>query len=127
MATEKKKKTTKKPQDRKPKKAKELRPEDVPGFDLLRPMSDVPVWDQTDLLSLVYQLQGSADGEGKLDLDEAEVMPLLGKIAKAMLPFAYDEKVFTKFCSGKDALQKVMDLANAWVVSLGEDESSDSN
>lgn len=127
MATEKKNKKPKAPQDRKPKKQKDIRPEDVPGFNLLRPMSDVPIWDQTPLLSLVAQLHGQAGDDGKVELEEAEVLPLLGQIAKSMLPFAVDEKAFTKFCSGKDALQKVMDLSNAWVAALGEDVSSDSN
>jgi hypothetical protein len=133
MATEgKKKKSTKgpapkAPQDRKPKKQKAERPEDVPGFDMLRPMSDVPIWDQTPLLGLVAQLTDSAGKDGKIDMDEKDAIPLLGMIAKAMLPFAKDEDAFTKFCSGKDALQRVMDLAMAWVAALGEDESSANN
>lgn len=121
------KKTPKAPQDRKPKKEKAFRPEDVPGFDMLRPMSDVPIWDQTPLLALVSALHEKADEKGELHMDKADVIPLLGEIGKAMLPFAVDEKEFTKFCSGKDALQNVMTLANAWVAALGEDESSASS
>lgn len=115
----------KKPQDRKPKAEKIQRPEDVAGFDLLRPIDEVPVWDQAPLLALVAELTGDSDEEGKVELDNAESIRILGKIGQAMLPFSVDAKAFTKFCTGKDALERVAQLAVAWTATLGEGESSD--
>jgi hypothetical protein len=120
-----KKTPVKAPQDRKPKAEKIVRPQDVPGFELLKSIDEVPVWDQAPLLGLVRKLHGSADAAGDLELEEHEAIPLLGQIAKAMLPFAHSEKEFTKFCTGREALQRVMDLATAWVAVLGEEKSSD--
>ena len=42
-----------------------------------------------------------------------------------MLPWAKDEKEFVKFCSGRDALQRIAELAFAWTSVLGEGVSSD--
>lgn len=116
------------PQDRKPKAAdlpKIERPEDVEGFELLHPIDEVPVWDQAPLLALVAELTDGADEEDGIELDNASAVRLLGEIGRAMLPFAVDKKQFTKFCTGKDALQRVATLAVAWTAVLGEDESSD--
>lgn len=113
------------PQDRKPKAEPIVRPEDTPGFDLLKPIDEVPLWDQAPLLGLVQRLHGQADEDGNVEMDQDEAIPLLGQIAHSMLPFAVNEKEFTKFCSGKDALQRVMDLSTAWVATLGEEKSSD--
>ena len=115
------------PQDRKPKavKAEIERPEDVKGFELLKSIDEVPVWDQAPLLALVAELTEGADETGKIELSGAESVRLLGQIGAALLPFATDQKAFTKFCSGKQALQDVANLAIAWTAVLGEDESSD--
>lgn len=118
----------KKPQDRKPKAAdvpKIERPEDVEGFDLLKPIDEVPVWDQAPLLALVAQLTEDSDEEGNVSLDNAEAIKILGEIGRAMLPFAVSVSAFTKFCTGKDALQRVASLAIAWTATLGEGKSSD--
>lgn len=112
------------PQDRKPKAEKIVRPEDTPGFNLLKPIDEVPVWDQAPLLALVTQLMGDAKEGEEIHIEQKEAIPLLAEIGKAMLPWALDEKEFTKFCSGKNAVQRVMDLAMAWVAALGEGESS---
>lgn len=124
------KKTIKKPTDHKAKAKDALdaaleRPEDVKGFELLVPIDSVPVWDQAPLLSLVSRVTDSSDKEGKIEMDNADAILLIGQIAKAMLPFAVDAKQFTKFCTGKEALQDVMTLALAWTSVLGEGESSD--
>lgn len=119
------KKTPKAPQDRKPKAEKIERPEDVKGFHLLKPIDNVPVWDQAPLLSLVAKVTENADDEGNLELDEAEGILLIGQIGKAMLPFAIDEKAFIKFATGRSAMQDVMTLALAWTSVLGEGKSSD--
>lgn len=115
------------PQDRKPKAEAEkiVRPEDTPGFDLLKSIDEVPVWDQAPLLGLVNRLMGDAKEGEEIHLDESEAIQLLGPIAKAMLPWAKDEAAFTRFCSGRNAMQNVMNLAVAWVSVLGEEKSSD--
>jgi hypothetical protein len=118
------------PQDRKPKAVEPepiVRPEDTPGFDLLKSIDDVPVWDQAPLLSLVSQLMGDAKEGEEVHLEEGQALYLMGEIAKAMLPWALDQAAFTKFCSGKNAMQRVMDLAMAWTAALGEGESSDAS
>jgi hypothetical protein len=115
------------PQDRKPKAEAVVppRPQDTEGYSLLKPIDEVPVWDQAPLLSLVNQLMGDAKPGEEVELDESVALLLLGDIAKAMLPWTVDKDEFTKFCSGKGAIQRVMNLAMAWTAALGEGESSD--
>lgn len=113
------------PADRKPKAEKVVRPEDVAGFDLLKPIDEVPVWDQAPLLTLIRSLYGDAEEGAEITLDKDEAINIIGAIGRALLPFAKDEKAYTKFASGKEGLQKVADLAIAWTSVLGEDESSD--
>lgn len=133
MATEKKKtKSTKgpqpkAPQDRKRKKDKMPRPEDTPGFNLLKPFDEVPVWDQGPLLELVAELQGDAEDGTDIELSQADIVKFLGPIAKALLPMARDEEEFTKFASGKKGAENVMNLAFAWMAALGEGGSSGNN
>lgn len=130
MATDKKKSTkAKAPQDRKPKKEKTVRPEDVPGFKLLKPFADVPVWDQTPLLKLIYRLQGDAQegDEVSVDMDNDEMIDLVGALGRAMVPIAINEEEYIKFASGPDAAQKVMELSMAWASALGEAKSSAGN
>lgn len=133
MATE--KKTTKgtkpkKPQDRKRKgEDKPKRIEETPGFNLLKPFADVPVWDQTPLLKLIYKLQGDAE-EGdqiEIDMDNDEMIELVGDLGRAMVPLAVNEEEYIKFASGPQAAQKVMELAMAWASALGEAKSSAGN
>ena len=125
MATDKKKSTkAKAPQDRKPKKEKKIRPEDTPGFNLLRPMGEVPVWDQTPLLALIYKLQDLAGDNDEIEMDETEAIVVIGQIAKALVPIANDEKEFTKFATGPEAFNRVADLAMAWASAVGEAKSS---
>lgn len=116
--------TAKKPQDRKPKAEKIVRPEDTPGFNLLKPIDEVPVWDQAPLLSLVRNLMGDAKEGDEITLDDDEAINVLGEIGRAMLPFSKDTAAFTKFASGKDALQNIANLAIAWTSVLGEEKSS---
>lgn len=113
------------PQDRKPKAEPIKRPQDTPGFDLLKSVDEVPVWDQAPLLALVNELMGDAKEGEEIELDQNTALMLMGEIAKAMVPWALDQKEFTKFCSGAGAMQRVMDLAMAWTAALGEEKSSD--
>lgn len=119
------------PQDRKPKAAKVEtkieRPEDVKGFDLLKPIDEVPVWDQTPVLALVAEMTDGANTAGDLVLDNGEAVRLLGEMGRALVAVAKDQAEFIKFASGKSALQDVATLAMAWAASLGEDESSENS
>lgn len=119
-------KTAKTPADRKPKAAEveTPSPEEVPGWDLMKPMSDIPVWEQTPLLAL---LQDALD-----DGDDAEAgkksfsVNVIGEMSKAMIPYAKDEAAYTKFVSGTGAMERAMNLAMAWVGQMGEFASSES-
>lgn len=116
------------PQDRKPKAEKVekiQRPQDTPGFNLLKSIDEVPVWDQAPLLSLVNELIGDAKEGEEIKVDEGRAINLMGEMARAMLPWAVDTQQFIKFVSGKGAMERVMNLAMAWTSALGEGESSD--
>src|SRR6476620_2601705 len=96
------------PQDRKPKAEKIVRPQDTPGFNLLKSTDEVPVWDQAPLLALVNELMGDGEAGEEVEIDENVALRLMGEIARAMVPWAIDQKEFTKFCSGAGAMQRVM-------------------
>ncbi len=119
------------PQDRKPKAEPIVRPEDTKGFNLLRPIDELPVWDQAPLLSLIYKLRTETKiGVGEETITEVEVEldpAVIGPIAQAMVAMARDKDEFTKFCTGRKAMMDVAQLAMAWANALGEDESSDGN
>ena len=114
----------KQPADHKPKL---IRPEDVPGMELLRPIDEVPVWDQGPIMDLVYSIMGEASEEdiksGKIQFQPKPSM--IAEMGRAMLPFAKDEAAFTKFCTGRTAMQRVAELAMAWTSSLGEEVRSE--
>lgn len=123
-----KKVTPKAPQDRKPKAEeaeKPFIPEEVPGWHLLKPFSEVPVWDQAPIISIVEELQGGA-AEGAVIDARGEMVNLIGKLAKALLSVAKDTDEYTKFVSGRDGLQNAANLAFGWVRNLGESEASES-
>jgi len=150
MPTAKKTTTPKAPQDRKPKVEKEPTPlpEETPGWELMRDFSTIPVWEQTPLISLMQTL--GEDGRPDDGLTDAEIdalseeefaareaklktagvksfdINIIGEMAKALIPYAKDEAEFTKFVSGRGALEKTMNLAMAWVGQMGESASSES-
>jgi hypothetical protein len=114
------------PQDRKPKAApveEPLSPEEVPGWALMKPMSEIPVWEQTPLVALLQTAFESSEEEGT-DVSSFSI-DLVGKMAQAMIPYAIDEAAYIKFVSGAGALQRAMDLAMAWVGQMGEFTSSE--
>lgn len=123
------KKTTKVPQDRKPKAVEvpeeiPLTPEETPGWELMKDFAEIPVWDQTPILSLFQQaFEDAADGEseGTKSFD----IKIVGDLAQAMIPFAKDEAEFIKFVSGAGAMERAMNLVMAWVGQMGEFESSE--
>lgn len=120
--------TPKAPQDRKPKAAeaeKPFIPEEVPGWHLLRPFSEVPVWDQAPIISIVESLQMGGK-EGEVLEAKGDMVKMIGELAKALLTVAIDEEAYTKFVSGRDGLQNAANLAFGWVRNLGESEASES-
>lgn len=141
--------TTRKPADRKPKaeETKPLAPEETPGWDLMKPMEEIPVWDQMPLIAMLQDALNDSDKHDKSD-EEIDAMSkeewalyqekksvksaersfdvkIIGTLAKALLPYAKDEKDFTKFASGSGAMQRVMNLSMAWVGQMGEFGSSE--
>lgn len=122
MATETKKTAPKAPQDRKP-KALKADVTKTPGWELMKPFSDIPVWDQTPLISLVYSATSESDRED----GETFSVAIVGEIAKALLAFAVDPDEYTKFVSGPGALERAMTLAMAWVGQMGESKGSETS
>lgn len=124
MATTSTKKNTapKAPQDRKP-KAVEFDVTKTPGWNLLKPLSEIPVWEQTDIMDLFYSASDDekeeADGTRSFDLG------VVGKLAKAMMVFAIDEAEYLKFVSGAGAMERAMGLASAWIGQMGESKGSE--
>lgn len=112
------------PQDRKPKAAtvdEPLSPEEVPGWELMKPMSEIPVWEQTPLIAILQKAVEGAEVDGEVQTFDINV---IGELAKALIPYAIDEAAFIKFVSGAGAMERAMQLAMAWVGQMGEFESS---
>lgn len=143
------KKTPKAPQDHQPKAEPKARPEDTPGWNLMKPMSDIPVWDQIPLIQQLSVLQDESDEASLKDkerakkaagdswdeeaYDEAEHatsmrsfdLSLIGDMIKKLRECAVDADAFTKFVSGAGAMDRAMNLAFAWVGQMGESLSSE--
>lgn len=139
------KSTPKAPQDRKP-KAEALSTKVQPkpdGWDLLRPLEEIPAWDQAPLLQTMYQLmdKGELDEEAvakeeklvKRELSEKEKrkfrefdLAVIGEMGRALLPLAKDEAEFTRWASGPGALSRVGQLAMVFLGELGESSGSES-
>lgn len=138
----------KKPTDRLPKAAEEapLSPEETPGWELMKPMDEIPVWDQMPLIELLQNAFKDSDAADKKSDAEIDAMSkeewdlyqeklnskdrsfdvtIIGTLAKAIMPYAKDEAEYTKFASGAGAMQRVMNLAMAWVGQMGEFGSSE--
>lgn len=145
MPTSTSKTTHKVPTDRMPKAEVPISPEETPGWELMKPMNEIPVWDQTPLLSLLQDAFHDSDVHDKTD-EEIDAMSkeewalfqekvaskersfdvnIIGELAKAIMPFAIDEKAFLNFVSGAGAMERAMTLAMAWVGQMGEFGSSE--
>jgi hypothetical protein len=139
-------KNAKLPSDRQPKAEAPLSPEETFGWELMKPMSDIPVWDQMPLIDLLQTAFNDSDSKNKKSDEEIDAMSkeewelyqeklksqersfdvrIIGDLAKALLPYAVDEAAYTKFASGAGAMQRVMTLAMAWVGQMGESGSSE--
>lgn len=120
------------PQDRKPKAEPEkvFIPEETPGWHLLKPFSEVPVWDQGPIMAIVEDLSSrlhSGDGEGTEEVEIAntgDMLSIIGGLAKALRAVANDPDEYTRFVSGKDGLTNAANLGFAWARQLGESEAS---
>lgn len=113
------------PQDRKPKAAavETFAPEDTLGWELMKPMGEIPVWEQTPLVAL---MQTAFEDSSKEDGEESSFsIDLIGQLAKALIPYAVDEAAYVKFVSGAGAMERAMNLAMAWVGQMGESISSE--
>lgn len=118
----------KKPQDRMPKSTdveKPLTPEETPGWNLMRDFSEIPVWEQTPMISLLQNAIG--DSEDEEENVKSFDVNIIGQMAQAMIPYAKDQAEFTKFVSGSGAMERAMNLAMAWVGQMGEFKSSESS
>jgi hypothetical protein len=118
----------KQPQDRMPKAVKteepiKLSPEETPGWELMKDFNEIPVWEQTPLLSLLQSAIGDSEDEAE-NLKSFDVN-IIGTMAQAMIPYAKDADAFTKFVSGSGAMERAMNLAMAWVGQMGEFGSSE--
>jgi hypothetical protein len=139
-------KNAKLPSDRKAPAEKPLAPEETPGWELMRPMHEIPVWEQTPLIGLLQGAFEDSKPENKKTDEEIDAMTkeewelyqakqagqernfdinIIGDLAKALIPYSVDEKAYRDFCSGAGAMQRVMTLAMAWVGQMGEFGSSE--
>lgn len=80
-----------KPQDRKEKIVKEftIRPEETPGWDLMKPIDEIPVWDQIPLVSMLQDAlkESEQNAKEKFEDDNARrvskgLEPLKPRVAK---------------------------------------------
>ena len=115
------------PQDRKPPKVK-AEPEHPEGWDLLKPFSEVPVWDQAELLEIVKPLAADAqEGEGASPEQRAQSFDarLVGDLAKWLLDRAASDRAgLERLFMGRGALQRAIVLGVAYADELGESEPS---
>jgi hypothetical protein len=139
---------TKKPADKKPAQQPKIAPEEVPGWDLMRPLDEVPVWEQTELVAILQEAMDDATPEidetllegltpnqrikKEEELKKAAVsssldIRIIGKLGQAIKPYARDEAAYVKFVSGSGAMERTMNLAMAWVGQMGEFSSSENS
>jgi hypothetical protein len=118
-----------KPQDRKPKApASASEPDHPDGWDLLRPFSEVPVWDQTELLEIVKPMMADARAEGSAE-DQAMSFDtrIVGQVARMLgerFVVTGRESEYLTFVSGDGALERAVNLGIAYAAQLGESEPS---
>lgn len=139
--------TPKKPQDRQPKATSTSIEKFPEGWELLKPIEEIPAWDQAPLVQSLYDImdRGEIDtdavyeenlrreeaGEPKLTAKEEKQFmafnfTLIGEMGRALIPFARDEAAYVKWASGPGALTRVGKLAMRWSSYLGESAGSES-
>lgn len=107
------------PQDRKAKAVK-AKPAHVKGWELLKPLNEIPVWDQTELFDSLLEIIGQHDA------GEVSETRFVGVIAQRLMDFAVDKDAYLAFVSGPQAIVNAAPLVMAWVEQMGELKPSDS-
>lgn len=74
-----------------------------PGAELLRPIGEIPIWDQAPLLELAAELHNLVDEAGSIEISNLETLKKLVGIIKLMRDFAIVREDWDKFCSGPPA------------------------
>ena len=110
------------PADRKTKKRS---PEDEgppPGSELLKSLSDIPIWDQRALVKAFRGMMDNdiAEGASEEDIsgDQAVAMvEAMMDMAEALIPFAHEPEKWVKFCSGNqaDVMERLVPVVT-WVM-----------
>jgi hypothetical protein len=116
------------PQDRKPPRPTGGGVKPPPGAELLRPVAEIPIWDQDRLLELLGEFSESADKDGNIVVSDAAGMRVVAKLAQELAAFAYDADAWTRFCSGRptDSIPRVGEVVQWYVGSeLGNSEPSE--
>lgn len=144
------KKATKKPAAKKPsdRQVKETpkRPEDTPGWSLMRSFDEIPVWEQMPLIAMLHDALDDSEVDEMSKEEFANLTPeerkakleeqgeerdfdirILGELSLKLRDFAVDADEYTKFCSGKGALERSLNLAMAWVGQMGEFSGSENS
>lgn len=111
-------KTTKKPADHQPPAP---RFQDVPGHDLLKPMSQVRGSDQARLMARLADLgllsDDGGDAPASLDLDAAADL-----IDYTAARFALDQDAFEAFTMGAGGMERALNLVLSYAGELGKGE-----
>lgn len=107
------------PQDRKAKAVK-AKPAHVKGWELLKPLSDIPVWDQTELFDSLLEIIAEHEAG---NVSETR---FVGVIAKRLMDFAVDKDAYLAFVSGPQAITNAAPLVMTWIDQMGELKPSDS-
>lgn len=108
----------KQPQDR---LAKAVQPDAKPeGWELLKPFSEVPAWDQADLIEAFKPLMAAGEGGNNTSLLNLD-MRAVGTVARLVHErFAVDPAALQAFTSGPGGLERMLQLASAYLEQLGE-------
>lgn len=125
MAQANKNNKPKAPQDHLPKQA-DQEPEKPEGWDLIKPLDQIPVWEQTELLQTLKEAFGDQVDVTEISVQEFD-MRIIGKIALALRGWAKNAAEYDRFVSGQGAMQRAMDIATYAGGLLGESDSSTDN
>lgn len=82
------------PQDRKVKVSEEIvvLPEETPGWDLMKPIEDVPVWDQIPLVATLFDSMDAAEKAAKDEFEEINAKREAKGLDKIPVRYAQDAK-----------------------------------
>lgn len=92
----------------------------TPGWNLLKPISDLPAW---DLLDLYADLTELFEGLDKATSDKAQIRAM-SSLTRSLIAVAVDADAYTEFSKGSGGLESTVTLAAAWMVELGKSASS---